>query len=231
MKVETYQEVYHGSHEQGLKYLEPRKGTHRKEWLHAAKRIAQAALYIRKGSVGGDFGCSKWEAPKTKQSIFLERFSGAFDQLYDGAKGSIYILPGETFISNEMCFDQEVISESKVMPKKEIVINNSKEYILELEKKGDVIIYLYPNRPESIPMDDEDIVMKTVIWARQFGEDEIDRLGKYQPGLVSRVRKIYHNQELLISSFQKWLIDFPSYKEFILAALSKDFQELKDKGI
>ncbi len=144
-----------------------------------------AACFL--GSLGGDFTCTVGRDPATGSPYICERFSGAFDMLYGGIKGSIYVLPGDKFREGETQWDEEVISSNLIVPLREIIINNVKQFLLDLSKQGKLIIRFYPDKIANIPEDDEDLVYRAIIWARKFGDSVIAELANYHPHLVERV--------------------------------------------
>jgi hypothetical protein len=139
------------------------------------------------GGLGGDFTCAVGRDPNTDIPYICERFAGAFDLRYGGVRGSIYILPADKFLSGQTQWEEEVVCCEPVIPLQEIQVGDAREYLLQLEKEGKLIIKYYPDRIDDIPKDDEDLVSRAVIWHKQFGESVLEQVRLYHPGLLERV--------------------------------------------
>lgn len=118
-----------------------------------------------------------------------ERFAGAFEHRHAGAQGSIYELPAESFLEGKTGWEEEGVSPTAVSPLDEIEIDDAAAYICGLEEQGCVRIYLYPSRPRGIPDDDEDLVMRGIVWTREKGEAVPEAFARYHPHLVERIRQ------------------------------------------
>ena len=180
-----YKYVYHSSQIQGLDEIKPRKSSHNESWVYATKDIVMAAAFL--GTLGGDFTCSVGRDKKMGKPFICERFEGAFDLRYEGVKGSIYTLLGDTFMEGRTQWDEEVISEQSIKPIRETVVSNVKEYLLKLAEEDSLAIKYYPEKIAYIPEDDEDLVYRAAIWYKHAGEEIIERVRKYHPNLILRV--------------------------------------------
>lgn len=176
--------VYHSSKVRGLKVLEPRPSTHKIPWVYATKDIASAAMFLGDNF---DFICQTGFS-KNKPYIW-ERFKGAFDLGYKNKKGSIYYLKPDSFKENMTSFSGEIVSEVPVKVEKEEKIDDVKEYLLNLEKQGKLLIFMYPNTPDGRHSDKEDIVDRGINWTIDFGENTIKQIKKYHPDVLDRVIK------------------------------------------
>ncbi len=181
----TIAKVYHASKQQGLKIITPRVSTHGKPWVYATKDLVMAACFL--GDLGGDFTCAVGRDPETGKPFICERFEGAFDLRYGGVQGSIYVLPGETFIEGQTGWDEEVVSPEPVEPMEEIRVPDARAYLLQLAEEGKLIIKRYPEKIASIPEDDSDLVERAVLWTQQFGPIVLEEFKKYHPHLVDEV--------------------------------------------
>jgi hypothetical protein len=178
-------EVYHASHQQGLKKIVPNKSTHGENWVYATRDIVFAATFI--AGLGGNFTFATGRDPETGKPYICERFKGAFDLRYGNAKGSIYVLPGEKFIEGKTSWTEEVICYEEVTPIQEIHIENAKEYLIQLANENKLIIKHYPEKIAGIPEDDEDLVYLAVIWTKQSGERVLEQVKMFHPNLLDRV--------------------------------------------
>lgn len=176
--------VYHSSKVRGLKILEPRPSTHKIPWVYATKDIATAAMYLGDNF---DFICQTGFS-KGKPFIW-ERFKGAFDLGYKNKKGSIYYLKPDSFKENMTSFSLEIVSEIPVKVEKEVIVNDAKEYLLNLEKQGKLSIFMFPDTPEGRASNKEDIVEKGINWTIDFGENTLEQIKEYHPDVLDRVIK------------------------------------------
>lgn len=165
--------------------LTPAVSAHGKKWVYATKDIVVAALFV--SPRGGDFTCQVGRDSVSGTPYVCERFAGAFEHRYSGAKGSIYVLPGARFKEGMTAWDEEVVCREAVEPLDEIRIGDAAEYLLRLSAEGRLMIVHYPEKVAGIPEDDEDLVDKAASWARTFGARVLDQLRAYHPHLVPRV--------------------------------------------
>ncbi len=184
------EKVYHASRVQGLKLIKPRRSTHGRPWVYATKDPVLAACFL--GNRGGDFTCAVGRDPESGKPFICERFKGAFELRYRGVKGSIYVLSGKDFREGETGWDEEVVSPKPVVPLDEIRVSDAAAYLLELEKEGKLLIMRYPRKIAGIPEDDEDLVIRAVVWYRKFrpfGFLVLRELKRYHPQLLPRVEE------------------------------------------
>ena len=177
--------VYHASEVHGLKVIRPAVSTHGEKWVYAAKDLVMAALFL--SGKGGDLTCAIGREGGIP--YVCERFAGAFEHRYGGVSGSIYVLPGESFVEGRTGWEEEVVSEEEVYPVEEIRVEDAKGFLEELAREGKLRILLYPERVEEIPEDDEDLVYRGIVWTRQWGEVILEEFKRYHPHLISRIRE------------------------------------------
>ena len=162
--------VYHGSTQHGLKIIKKNISTHGKPWVYSTLFKAISIIFIsNKGSdlyyyLGGD--------------MFKDIFN---------VSGSLYILSGKNFISGKTGWSAEVVSEFDEKVIHEEYINNVFEKLKELNNKGELKIYLYPNRPNYIPKDNSDLISKVIRW--QKNGINIDQFFKLYPELKEQYLK------------------------------------------
>lgn len=191
--------VYHSSKFSGLQVLEPRPSTHKIPWVYATKDIATAAMFLGDNS---DFICQTGFS--NGKPYIWERFKGAFDLGYKDKKGSIYYLKPDSFKENMTSFSPEIVSEVPVKVEKEILIDNVKEYLIDLEKQEKLIIFIFPNTPDGRSSNKEDIVKRGIDWTIDFGENTLDQIEKYHPDVLERVIKGLYEKNYIFKS-EKWL--------------------------
>lgn len=90
--------------------------------------------------------------------VLVERRTGILNSIYN-KDGYIYELDGSTFSHYDYLWSEEVISfEESIKPLSKTYYKNILEGLIEEEKKGNIIIYRYPNRPKSLPLDNSDLI-------------------------------------------------------------------------
>jgi len=191
--------VYHSSTISGLKVLEPKPSTHKIPWVYATRDIASAGMFLGDNL---DFICQTGFS-RGKPYIW-ERFKGAFDLGYKNKKGSIYYLKPDTFKEGMTSFTQEVVSEVPVKVEKEIHIDNVQEFLLNLEKEGELSLFIFPSTPDGKPSDKEDIVERGVNWTIDFGEGTLNQIQEYHPDVLDRVIKGLQERNYKFKD-KKWL--------------------------
>lgn len=169
--------VYHGSPDPNLSKIEAHISTHKKNCIYATKKLVVALTFMGKGngdldtmlsSIGGNI-------------ILVERREGVLKSLYD-KEGYIYTLDGSTFSSYDYLWKEEVIS---FEPSIDIIDKTYYPNILtaleEEEKKGNITIYRYPNRPEYVPLDNSDLIDKYIKFEEKGLVGAIDDLLRIYP--------------------------------------------------
>lgn len=149
--------VYHGSPNGDIEELVAHKSTHQKECIYATDNKVIALLFMGKGN--GDLDTKIMINGKLQ---LVERREGILNDLYN-KDGYLYELDGTTFSHYEYLWSGEVISfERRIKPIKKIYYENILNSIVEEEKKGNIVIYRYPNRPKDIPLDNSDLIDKFI---------------------------------------------------------------------
>ena len=174
--------VYHGSQKSNLKIITKRKSTHQQDWVYATFSKAIATIFIcNKASdlnyyLGG-------KGTEFEPFILVERKKNMFKQIFN-ISGSLYSLSSKNFLSNKTGWSAEVVSTQDEDVIKEEYIENVYEKLVDLNNQKELILYLYPDRPEFIPLDNSDLIPKVKKWERS-GFD-IDYFLKTYPELKER---------------------------------------------
>ena len=179
--------VYHGSSRSGLRVILPVVSTHGKPLVYACKDTIMAALFL--SGRGGDLTCQLGRDRATSRPYLCERFAGAAEYRYAATRGSIYTLPGESFRAGQTSWDEEVVSAVKVRPTAESMIEDVMRHLEQLQAHDLLRIYRYPARPRGVPQDDEDLVMRGVVWTRERGEAILEQFRSYHPHLLERIEQ------------------------------------------
>lgn len=121
--------------------------------------------------------------------ILLERKPGLLNDIYN-TDGYIYELDGSTFNHYDYLWGQEVISFGEsIKPLNKTQCKNILEEITEEEKKGNIRIYRYPNRPKSIPLDNSDLIEKYINFEKSGLTGAIDDLLEVYPEFSEMVKQ------------------------------------------
>ncbi|HAZ27429.1 TPA: hypothetical protein DCY67_02270 [Candidatus Acetothermia bacterium] len=179
--------VYHGSPQGGLSVIAPVVSTHGERWVYACKDAVMAALFL--STTGGDLTCGVGREEGTGLPFVCERFAAALEHRYAGTRGSIYTLPADTFVEGQTGWEEEVVSPVAVRPIAELVVGDVMRHLEDLAGRGLLRIYRYPSRPPDVPADDEDLVLRGIVWAREKGEAVLDSFQRYHPHLVGRIQQ------------------------------------------
>ena len=158
-KIKT---VYHGSTYQGLKKIKKNKSTHGEAWVYGTLSKAISTIFI--SNRGSDlYYYLSGDGTENNPVILVERKENMFKDIFN-VSGSLYTLSGENFISGKTSWSAEVVSEFDEDVLHEEHINNVFEKLKELNDKGELKLYLYPNRPTFIPKDNSDLIPKVIRW-------------------------------------------------------------------
>ena len=171
-----FDEVYHCSPVQGLTRITPRVSTHGQSWVYATKDKVMSSVFL--GREGGDFTCAT--GTLNGRPYIVERFEGAIERRYGSVQGSVYTLPGHSFVAGRTTWSHDLVSEEAVAPLCETRVDNARDHLIQLAAEGLLIVKFYPDRFAGMPDDDEDLVERAAVW------NSIEGLRKYHPGLVDR---------------------------------------------
>ena len=119
----------------------------------------------------------------------IERREGVLDSLYN-KEGYIYELDGSTFNHYDYLWSLEVISfEKEIKALKKIYYKNILKALEEEEKKGNIIIYRYPDRPQDVPIDNSDLIEKFIRFEKNGIKGAVDRLLRVYPEFKEKIKK------------------------------------------
>lgn len=154
--------VYHGSKIQGLKKIKKNKSTHGKEWIYATLSKAISTIFISDN--GSDlYYYLQGNGSDNNPVILVERKKDMFKQIFN-VSGSLYTLSSKNFEEGKTGWSAEVVSENDEDVLKEEHIKNIFDKLKELNNSGELKLYLYPNRPNYIPLDNSDLIPKVIKW-------------------------------------------------------------------
>ena len=225
--------LYHGSSVANLKKLEPHKSTHG-TYVYATPYKELAILFA--GKAGGDLTYSLFRMNENEPWQLVERVPNGFETIFSNP-ASIYTVSDKTFKDINTSFS-EVVSEESVEILKEEKLDNVYEQIKGLENEGFVKIYHYPNRPNTIPLDDSDLLSRTFAKLdSNLKHSDFERLLFLHPNLLERVNEkaIELNEDFipftkidLINIFEKFVMLQMIYpdKEFFLKSSFVSISEI-----
>lgn len=176
--------VYHGSPSGDITKLIPHKSTHQKECIYATDNKVVSMLYMGNWN-DLDFRLSSVSG----KPELVERRKGLLKKIYD-KPGYLYELDGRTFSHYDYLWSLEVISFAKeLIPLNKTFYPNVLNGILEEEKKGNIVIFRYPNRPKGMPIDNADLIDKFVEFENRGLKGAIKDLLKVYPELAIKVEE------------------------------------------
>lgn len=183
--------VYHGSKEQGLKIIEPRKSTHG-VYVYATPNKVLALIFS--GRCGDDltYDIGHFDKDKNAPWELVENIPGAFEKMFSNSS-SVYSFRDKTFKDIHTGFE-EVVSEEAVDVINEEYCENVYDGLLKAGKEGLVKIYRYPNKPSVFKEDGSDILNKWRFYKsemhREFSKNEFDRLAYLHPNLLPKINEL-----------------------------------------
>lgn len=182
--------VFHGSPKGDLDVIKSHKSTHQIDCIYATDRRVVALLFMGKGN--GDLDTKIGLSDGNLEII--ERREGILNKLYN-KEGFLYELDGASFEHREDLWSPEVISlEHEIKPLNKTYFPNIMSAIEEEEKKGNIQIYRYPNRPDNVPLDNSDLIEKYISFEEKGLNGSISYLLDIYPEFKSSVEEILANK-------------------------------------
>ena len=99
----------------------------------------------------------------------VERKPGMFKKIFN-CSGYIYKLDASNFKENQTGWSAEVVSDTDEKVISSEYIENIYDELIKLDKEGLMKLYLYPNRPDYVPIDNSDLIPKVRAW-EESGSD------------------------------------------------------------
>ena len=177
--------VYHGSPNPYLTKITANISTHQKKCIYATRKLVVALTFMGKGNGDLDTALSSVDG----NIVLVERREGVLKSLYD-KDGYVYVLDGSTFSSYDYLWKEELISfEPSIDIKEKIYYPNILNALIEEEKKGNITIYRYPNKPSYIPMDNSDLINKYIKYEENGHIGSIERLLSLYPEFKDKIQR------------------------------------------
>lgn len=154
--------VYHGSHVSNLKLIKRHKSTHKQNWVYASYSEVIATIFLNKN--GSDlYYFLAGNGSSDNPIVLVERKEGMFKKIFN-TDGSIYKLSCKNFLENQTGWSSEVVSNCDEEVISERHIDNVYEELLKLSYQNKIQLYLYPERPSNVPIDNSDLIPKVIRW-------------------------------------------------------------------
>ncbi len=177
-------ELYHGSHIQGLKVISPKESGHGTPYVYAVSELAFAAIFsvpVRNSLIAA------WGRLEGIP-YFCEKKDSAFNLFYEGKKSSIYTVDSKDFFHREGTWRDEFVSEVEVPILEEIKIDNVKEYLLDLQEQGKFRYISFEEREKYFPNYKEEDISDALKMVEKYGPEEtLDSLNQWRPDLTDDV--------------------------------------------
>lgn len=178
--------LYHGSHIQGLKEITPKESGYGQSYVYAISTLPFALIFsvqVRNTFIAG------WGRLKDSTPYFCEKRPGAFDLFYKDKKSSIYVLDSKNFFQKENMWKEEYVSKETENVLEEIKVDDVKDYLLDLEKKGEFKFISYKDRKKYFPNIDEDAIKDAMKMIEKYGEEKmLKAIQKWRPEILGEVK-------------------------------------------
>ena len=183
--------LYRGTKISGLEVMEPKLVNHDKPYVYATTDKIEAIIYSVKG---GNLNYTNiYGYDDDNKRCLIERKENCLEEIYN-TEGRYYIIDDTSFFRHDELGvgENEYVSELPVKVIEEVTIPNVWNYFKELESKGELKIYRYPDRPKSYPSDDSDLLECATIMYTQMNDLDMafGLLLKYHPELENRINKL-----------------------------------------
>ena len=155
--------VYHGSSKANLKIIKRNRSTHMQNWVYATPSKAIATIFL--SPLGNDLYYYLAGDGINHPILLVERKEGMFKQIFN-CSGYIYKLNASNFESGRTGWSAEVVSNKDENVVSSEYIENVYEELNKLAKEKQLKLYLYPARPDNIPLDNSDLIKKVIKWSK-----------------------------------------------------------------
>lgn len=177
--------VYHGSSTANLKIIKPNESTHMKKWVYACASKAISTIFL--SPLGNDLYYYLSGDGINYPVELVERKKDMFKKIFD-CSGYIYKLDATNFKSGQTGWSAELVSDKEEEVIETIYIENVYKELIKLNEEGLIKLYLYPERPDSIPHDNSDLIPKVIRW--QKNGFDINKFYKLYPELKDKFLQI-----------------------------------------
>lgn len=95
----------------------------------------------------------------------VERKKGMFKEIFN-CSGYIYELDASNFKSGQTGWSAEMVSDREEKVIDVTYVENVYNELIKLNDEGIIKLYLYPERPSRIPLDNSDLIFKVIRWSK-----------------------------------------------------------------
>lgn len=155
--------VYHGSSIPNLKIIKPNESSHMKSWIYACTSKAISTIFL--SSVGNDLYYSLSGDGVSFPVELVERKKGMLKEIFN-CSGYIYKLDASNFKSGQTGWSAEMVSDREEKVVDVTYVENVYNELIKLNDDGIIKLYLYPERPSRIPLDNSDLIFKIIRWSK-----------------------------------------------------------------
>lgn len=127
----------------------------------------------------------------TSDDLLVERKEGMFKKIFN-YDGYIYKLKSDNFKSRKTSWSAEVVSDREEKVVSSYYVKNIYDELVKLDKEGLIKLYLYPNRPDEVPLYNSDLIPKVVKWYKNGFK--IDKFYELYPEFRDEVERIINNE-------------------------------------
>ncbi len=180
--------VYHGSSIPNLKIIKPSISTHREKWVYATASKAIATIFL--SPMHSDYYYYLAGNGITSEVVLVERKPEMFKKIF-AFSGYIYQLNADNFESGKTGWSAEVVSEKEEKVVKTYYVENIYDELVKLNEAGLIRLYLYPNRPSNVPLDNSDLIAKVARWHKNG--INIDKFYEIYPEFKEEILKILNS--------------------------------------
>lgn len=180
--------VYHGSSIPNLKIIRTNESTHMKKWVYACESKVISTIFL--SPLGNDLYYSLSGDGINYPVELVERKAGMFKEIFN-CSGYIYKLDASNFKRGQTGWSAEVVSEKDEEVLEVEYIENVYEELIKLNEEGLIKLYLYPERPGKIPLDNSDLIPKVIKW-KNNGFD-VNRFYELYPELMDKFNSMNSN--------------------------------------
>lgn len=193
---------YHGSTVSDLKVLHTNKNATHGNYGYATSSKVVATIFASR--CGDDLVVSIFGDGNGNYAL-VERIPNAFDYMYS-TSGSIYSVDSSYYQDHKTGFN-EVLTTEDVPVISEEKIDNMMDEIDRLSEDGKLTLFRYPNRPNSIPSDDSDLINVVLRNAKrknmEINRELFSRCAYLHPNLIPAINNLLeeNNKELITPEY------------------------------
>lgn len=178
--------LYHVSPTPGLKVLTPSVSSHEKAYVYAIDNLVTGLLF---GAKHDDFDFLLDTDANGTPEIY-ECYPDAFLAVYQGKACSVYELSEDGFNRGVTSWDPELVCESEVAVKNEIIIADLYSRLRQEVAEGNLILHHYTDTKQYRQIVTEHIVDRLIRFDAMDLLDTDERFQKYYRAIIEALRSV-----------------------------------------